>query len=41
MSLELVVLGAASATPTSNSYTTSQLLKMRDHFFLIDCEEHK
>ena len=39
MSLELVVLGAASATPTSNSYTTSQLLKMRDHFFLIDCGE--
>ncbi|MEC8457982.1 MAG: ribonuclease Z [Bacteroidota bacterium] len=39
MSFELVVLGAASATPTSNNYTTSQLLKMRDHYFLIDCGE--
>ena len=39
MSFELVVLGAASATPTSNSYTTSQLLKMREHYFLIDCGE--
>ena len=39
MSFELVVLGAASATPTSNSYTTSQLLKMRGHYFLIDCGE--
>ncbi|MEY2962972.1 MAG: hypothetical protein RL754_233 [Bacteroidota bacterium] len=39
MSLELTVLGAASATPTSNQYTTSQLLKMREHLFLIDCGE--
>lgn len=39
MSFELVVLGAASATPTSNSFTTSQLLKMREHYFLIDCGE--
>lgn len=39
MGFELVVLGAASATPTSNSYTTSQLLKMREHYFLIDCGE--
>ncbi|HCP41104.1 MAG TPA: ribonuclease Z [Cryomorphaceae bacterium] len=39
MSFELVVLGAASATPTSNSCTTSQLLKMREHYFLIDCGE--
>ena len=38
MSFELVVLGAASATPTSG-YTTSQLLKMREHYFLIDCGE--
>lgn len=39
MGFELVVLGAASATPTSNSYTTAQLLKMREHYFLIDCGE--
>lgn len=39
MGYELVVLGAASATPTSNNYTTSQLLKFREHFFLIDCGE--
>lgn len=39
MSFELVVLGAASATPTSTNYTTSQLLKMREHYFLIDCGE--
>ena len=39
MALELVVMGAASATPTSNQYTTSQLLKMREHYFLIDCGE--
>jgi len=39
MGFELVVLGAASATPTSNNYTTSQLLKLREHYFLIDCGE--
>lgn len=39
MGYELVVLGAASATPTSNNYTTSQLLKLREHYFLIDCGE--
>lgn len=39
MGFELVVLGASSATPTSNSYTTAQLLKMREHYFLIDCGE--
>jgi len=39
MAIELVVLGAASATPTSNQYTTAQLLKMREHYFLIDCGE--
>lgn len=39
MKLDLVVLGAASATPTSNQYTTAQLLKMREHYFLIDCGE--
>lgn len=37
--LELLILGASSATPTSNQHTTSQLLKIRDHYFLIDCGE--
>ena len=39
MGLDLVILGAASATPTSNQYTTAQLLKMREHYFLLDCGE--
>ena len=39
MGLDLIILGAASATPTSNQYTTAQLLKMREHYFLIDCGE--
>ena len=36
---ELVVLGASSATPTSNRHTTSQLLKLREQYFLIDAGE--
>lgn len=39
MGLELIVLGASSATPTSNTHTTAQLLKMREQYFLIDCGE--
>ncbi|PTM16345.1 MAG: ribonuclease Z [Bacteroidetes bacterium] len=39
MGLDLIILGAASATPTSNQFTTAQLLKMREHYFLIDCGE--
>ncbi|TNE30445.1 MAG: ribonuclease Z [Bacteroidetes bacterium] len=39
MAYKLLILGAASATPTSTQYTTSQLLTMREQLFLIDCGE--
>lgn len=39
MAFDLLILGAASATPTSQQYTTSQLLTMREQLFLIDCCE--
>lgn len=39
MAFELLILGAASATPTSTQYTTSQLLTLREQLFLIDCGE--
>ncbi|KAB2814804.1 ribonuclease Z [Phaeocystidibacter luteus] len=39
MAFELIILGCASATPTSEQYTTSQLLTMREQLFLIDCGE--
>ncbi len=39
MGYDLLVLGAASATPTSQQYTTCQLLTMREQLFLLDCGE--
>ena len=37
--MELIVLGCHSATPRENHCTTSQLLSIKKHFFLIDCGE--
>lgn len=39
MAYKLLILGAASATPTSTQYPTAQLLTMREQLFLIDCGE--
>ncbi len=39
MSIELTILGYHSATPRVNSHTTSQLLNINNHHFLIDCGE--
>ena len=39
MSFELTILGSSSATPIFNRHPTSQLLNIRDRFFLIDCGE--
>lgn len=39
MAFDLTILGAASATPTSDTFPTAQLLSMREQFFLIDCGE--
>jgi ribonuclease Z len=39
MGFELTILGSSSATPIYNRHPTSQLLHIRDHFFLIDCGE--
>lgn len=36
---ELLILGCGSATPTSNRFPTSQVLRMRNELFLIDCGE--
>ena len=37
--MKLNILGCHSATPTENTHTTSQVLEVKDHFFLIDCGE--
>lgn len=37
--MELIILGCHSATPRENHHTTSQLLLIKKHFFLIDCGE--
>jgi len=39
MSLELTILGCHSATPRVNAHPTAQLLKIKNHHFLIDCGE--
>jgi len=39
MSLQLTILGCHSATPRVNAHPTSQLLKIKNHHFLIDCGE--
>ena len=37
--MELIILGCHSATPRENHHTTSQILKIKKHYFLIDCGE--
>ena len=39
MWFELTILGSSSATPIFNRHPTSQLLNIRDRYFLIDCGE--
>lgn len=37
--MKLTILGCHSATPRENAHTTSQLLEVQGHLFLIDCGE--
>ncbi len=37
--MKLTILGCHSATPKLNSYTTAQVLDIKNHLFLIDCGE--
>ena len=37
--MELTILGCHSATPLENTHTTSQVLEVKEHLFLIDCGE--
>jgi ribonuclease Z len=37
--MKLSILGCNSATPFENSHTTSQVLEVKNHLFLIDCGE--
>ena len=37
--MELTILGCHSASPRKNFHTSSQLLKFKNNFFLIDCGE--
>jgi len=37
--MKLNILGCHSATPLENAHTTSQVLEIKDHLFLIDCGE--
>ena len=37
--MKLTILGSSASTPKINNYTTSQLLKIKNHFILIDCGE--
>ena len=37
--MKLLILGCNSATPLENSHTTSQILEVKNHLFLIDCGE--
>jgi ribonuclease Z len=37
--MKLTILGCHSATPLENAHTTSQVLEVKDHLFLIDCGE--
>jgi ribonuclease Z len=39
MSFSLTILGSNSAIPTSKRFTTSQVLNIDEHLFLIDCGE--
>ena len=37
--MKLNILGCHSATPLENAHTTSQVLEVKNHLFLIDCGE--
>ena len=37
--MKLTILGSSASTPKINNYTTSQLLRIRNHHILIDCGE--
>ena len=37
--MKLTILGCHSATPLENAHTTSQVLEVKEHLFLIDCGE--
>lgn len=37
--MKLNILGCHSATPLDNAHTTSQVLEVKNHLFLIDCGE--
>ena len=37
--MKLSILGCRSATPSENYHTTSQVLELKNHLFLIDCGE--
>ncbi|MDG2371212.1 MAG: ribonuclease Z [Flavobacteriaceae bacterium] len=37
--MNITILGCHSATPRSNFHTTSQLIELKNHMFLIDCGE--
>ena len=37
--MKLTILGYHSATPRENANPTSQVLEIKNHFFLIDCGE--
>tara|TARA_B100001175_G_scaffold312989_1_gene319883 strand:+ start:996 stop:1901 length:906 start_codon:yes stop_codon:yes gene_type:complete len=37
--MKLNILGCHAATPLDNAHTTSQILEVKDHLFLIDCGE--
>lgn len=37
--MKLTILGSSASTPKINRYTTSQLLKIKNHHILIDCGE--
>ena len=37
--MQLTILGCHSATPRENNHTTSQLLRINENLFLIDCGE--
>ena len=37
--MKLTILGSSASTPKINKYTTSQLLRIKNHHILIDCGE--
>ncbi|MCG8701049.1 MAG: ribonuclease Z [Bacteroidales bacterium] len=39
MTFDLTILGCGSALPTSKRYSTAQVLRVHERFFLIDCGE--